>query len=117
MTELELKMLLNEKICDIADALMNYYDICGMKGSTCKVGKNPCCIGITYFGDGCPFLRDNQCHFRNAGCKLWFCETALKSTNPKCIEAIKILKKLAVLYELTKGPLIGQPYVGADKQS
>ncbi len=117
MTEQELIILLNEKLCDIADALMCYYDCCSIKDSACKVADpNPCCIN-SQFGKGlCPFWINNRCNFRHADCKLWICETAIKTTNPKCIEALKFLEQFARLYGIIRIPLIGESYAGADRQ-
>lgn len=115
MTELELQLFLNEKLCDMADALILFYDPCQMKGSVCKVGNpNPCCAYTRFGKDGCPFWH-GKCEFRNAKCKLWFCETALKNADPKFIESVKILEQMAKLYTFTRHPLLGESYIGADK--
>lgn len=116
MTEAELTIFLNEKLCDIADVLLDYYDCCGIEGASCKAGEvNPCCTGKTKFGHPCPFW-NGKCGFRNADCKLWLCETAVKSTDPKCVEALTLLEKFGLLFNLVRGPIIGQRYSGGDKQ-
>lgn len=117
MTELELTIFLNQKLVEIASVLMTYYDCCSIKGSSCKGGNpNPCCVGRTNFGDsGCPFWLSGTCQNQNAACKLWICASAIKTTDPKCVEALKLLEKFAQLYGLTRSPLIGQPYSGADR--
>ena len=116
MTETDLKLLLNEKISDIADALMFYYDCCGIRGSECKAGNpNPCCTGRTKFGNGCPFWK-GKCTFRNADCKLWLCQTAIDSTDQKCISALKLLSEFSLLFDIATNPIIGKPYCGGDKQ-
>jgi len=115
MTELELQLFLNEKLCDMADALILFYDPCQMKGSVCKVGNpNPCCAYTRFGKDGCPFW-NGKCGFRNAHCKLWFCYTAMKGTNPKVVEAFTLLEKVGQLFELVDKPIIGQGYIGADR--
>ncbi len=117
ITETELKLLLNEKLCDMADALMLYYDPCGIRDSACKGGDpNPCCVNSQFGRGGCPFMRDGKCNFRNCDCKLWLCETAVKAADPKCIEALKMLEHFAKLFGLVRSPLIGERYSGADKQ-
>jgi hypothetical protein len=115
MTEQELTLIMNEKICDIADALILYYDPCKMNGSACKAGDpNPCCKHTRFGTDGCPFW-DGKCDFRNAKCKLWFCETAIKDTDSRFIDSIKTLEQLGKLYALTSRPFLGQGYIGADR--
>lgn len=115
MTQQELIILLNEKVCDIADALMLYYNPCELHDFKCKAGNPNSCCKHTRFGDGvCPFLK-TTCTFRNTKCKLWFCATVLKDIDPKFINSIKILEQFSDLYSLISKPFIGQPYVGADK--
>lgn len=117
MTETEFLIFLNEKICDIADGLMSQYDYCGMVGNKCKGGDpNPCCINSQYGHGLCPFWNNKKCNFRNAGCKLWICESAIKTTDPKCLESLIILESLAKLHGLVRKPYIGKPYSGSDKQ-
>lgn len=115
LTETELILLLNEKISDIADGLMLHYNPCEMEGSSCKVGDpNPCCKHTRFGTNGCPFWHD-ACTFRNVECKIWFCGTAVTDMDEKCLMAFKLLEQLALLFDLTKRPLIGEPYVGADR--
>jgi len=116
MTEKELLILLNEKVCDIADALILYYNPCKMDGPACKVGNpNPCCTHTRFSKNMCPFWQSNKCNFRNVSCKIWFCETALKDVDPKFVEMIKLLEKVTSLYGLMEAPLIGEGYIGADR--
>ena|SRR3990170_4636529 len=116
MTDTEFLLFLNQKICEIAETMMSHYNCCNMHGSACRAGDpNPCCKN-TIFGKGlCPFWHDNRCNFRNAGCKLWLCNTAIAATDPKCVEGLKLLSELGKLYGLVRSPLIGHPYSGADK--
>lgn len=115
MNEQDLTRYINQKIIEIGQALMSYYDPCQHRNGTCKAGDpNPCCSGHTIFGQGCPFWHD-RCTFINADCVLWICETAVKSTDPKCVEALQLLERLGHLYGLVRRPLIGEPYKGADK--
>lgn len=119
MTDLEFALFLNQKLCEIARVLLARYDPCGLNGSACKVGDPiPCCLGSTSFGHGdCPFLAPGgPCQFENAACRLWLCRTALDSTDPKCVEALKHLEQVGYLFGLCRRPLIGQPYTGADRQ-
>jgi hypothetical protein len=116
ITELDLKLFLNEKICEIADVLMNYYDCCHIQGTSCKAGDpNPCCNHTLYGGEKCPFGSTNKCNFTNCNCKLWLCNTAIETTDPKCIQALNILEFFAKLYDLKRAPFIGGRYKGADK--
>src|SRR3990167_3801292 len=117
ITENDLKLFLNEKLCELADVMMTYYDCCHLRGSSCKAGDpNPCCKN-SQFGKGlCPFWKNNRCNFRNCDCRLWLCETAVKTTDPVCVEGLKLLEQFAKLYGLVRTPLIGERYSGADKQ-
>ena len=116
MTENELKGILNEKLCDIGEVLLEYYDCCGMNELSCKLGDpNPCCSENTVYARGlCPHSIDNKCTFRNASCKLWICKTAIKTTDPKCVEALLLLEKFGQLFEIVRRPIIGQRYRGLD---
>lgn len=117
MTESELRDLIGKKMYEIGDALMEYYDCCGIRGSSCKAGEeNPCCTGRTIFGNGCPFMIANSCHNPNCDCKLWLCATAIATTDPKCVETLKLLEQIGILYGVVRPPLIGQPYSGADRR-
>jgi len=114
ITELDLKLFLNEKICEIADVFMTYYDCCHIDGASCKAGNpNPCCGHTMYGGEKCPFGK--ICNFTNCNCKLWLCETALKTTDPMCIESLKALEQLAKIHGLRRKPFLGEGYIGADK--
>ena len=117
MNEIELTILLNDKLKDMAMAMMTYYDCCGIKGSACKGGDpNPCCVNSRFGRGTCPFLKEGGCSFRNAACSLWLCESAIKTTDPKCVEGLKLLEQFGALYGLVRKPFIGHPYSGADKQ-
>lgn len=59
---------------------------------------------------------DDKCQFDNPDCKLWICNTAIKTTDPKCVEALKFLEQFCQLYGLVRHPLIGEGYSGADRQ-
>ena len=116
MTEQELKDILEEKLCDMADALMVYYDPCHIVGNTCKVGdSNPCCTTITCYGSPCRYWQ-GECTYRNSTCKLWVCRTSVDSTDPKCIQGMTLLAQFGLLFGITKRPIIGTGYVGADRQ-
>lgn len=117
MNKTELKSIVNDKLCDLVDVLLNYYNPCNICGSGCRVSKeNPCCFD-TRFGKGkCPFLINDKCVNRNIECKLWICETAIKNTEPECIEALKVLEQFSQIFGLINGQLLGEPYIGADKK-
>jgi hypothetical protein len=109
MTELE------QKLIEMADILMKKYNPCHLEKDSCIGGNpNPCCFN-SQFGKGvCPYLKGG-CTNINCGCKLWICETAIKNTDPKCVEALRLLEKVAEIFGLDHDPFIGDPYVGADK--
>lgn len=117
MTEAELMVVIEKKLYEIADAMMEYYDCCKIRGSSCRAFENNLCCNHTVFGPGlCKFMVDDECHFPNSACRLWICKTAIESTDDKCVEGLKLLEQFALLYGLTTKPLIGHPYSGADKQ-
>lgn len=100
----------------VADALMRRYDFCGIRGCACKGGDpNPCCINSMYGPGLCPHWQD-KCTNPNPDCKLWICETAIKTCDPNCLEQLKTLEAIGRKYDLVHEPFIGDPYVGADKQ-
>ncbi len=115
MTEEELVQFLEHKLCEIADVLMEYYDPCHIRGGSCKAGENnPCCLYTRFSKELCPF-QDKGCHNPNAMCKLWLCKTAIATTDPKCVEAMMHLEHFGHVYGIVGKPMIGQPYVGADR--
>lgn len=118
MGEQELTRLLDQKLCEIGAALLDYYNCCGIDGATCKAypEQNLCCYNGGFGRGLCPYWQDDHCQHLNAGCRLWVCRTAIASTDPKCIEGLKLLEQFAYLFGLTRPPLIGHPYVGADRQ-
>lgn len=117
MNEHELVAFLDQKLVEIVDVLLVYYDCCGMRDATCKAypKRNRCCEN-GHFGKGlCPFWMNNKCQYSNADCKLWLCRTALSSTDPKCVKALSILSEFALLFDLATHPIVGEPYSGGDK--
>lgn len=105
-----------EKLVELSDLMIKRYNPCDHRDGKCRGGNPTLCCTDTPFGPGlCPFWKDRQCTCPNANCKLWFCETALKSMDVKAVEAFKLLQKFSQVYGLMKSPLIGQDYVGADK--
>jgi len=117
MTELEFKILLNEKLCDVADAILFYYNPCQLNGSKCLQGDaSYCCLFYPREHNGeCKFLKEDGCHFRNIKCKTWLCETAIRK-NPECVEALKVLESLAKMYGLARRPFLGERYVGKTEE-
>lgn len=115
-SEHELISSLEKKLIEMADLLIEYYNPCDLRVGSCRGGDPTLCCTHTPFGsDVCPFLKEHHCTFQNSNCKLWFCESALKSLDPKAVEAFILLQKFAQVYGLMKSPMIGLPYVGADK--
>lgn len=118
LRENELHAFLYQKLLEMGDAMMQFYDCCHIEGGTCKAGPNPCCTH-TQFGKGrCPFQRaDGGCNFQNLDCKLWLCDTAVATTDPKCVEGLVLLQRFAQLFGLSRPHSeIGTKYVGADRQ-
>lgn len=118
MTEHEFLCLLDQRLSDLADVLILYYDPCGVgspTNDTCRRG-HWCCYGRHFlpFNESgvCPLLGESGCTVKRASCKLWFCETALRAMDPKCLDAFRVLEGLVKLYELGGRPWLGQRYVG-----
>ena len=108
MTELE------QKLCELANLLIEEYNPCQIKNSGCLVSEdNPCCK-ISRFGRPCPYMQ-GECKNKNIECKLWFCETALKNMSDECKMEFYTLEKIAKTLNLIKRPFLGDPYIGADK--
>lgn len=122
MTEIELKIYLNDKLCDIADAILMYYNPCQIKDGSCTLcedmatDERHCCYRTNHKKldreQHCFFLGKNGCLFRNIKCKIWLCETAIRKTSPECVEALKALETFANIYGLTSRPMLGESYVG-----
>lgn len=117
MNEEEFSTILCEHLYAIADVLMEYYDCCHIVNGTCKAGDPTACCTNALFGKGiCPFWDGDICNNKNLDCRTWLCETAIQSTDPKCIETLKLVEKIADLYGLVMHPFIGEPYHnGADR--
>lgn len=115
MTDAEFKVLLDQRICDLADVLMLHYNPCGVGNGKCRRGYW-CCYGrhwLPFNAEGaCPLLDESGCTVRRAGCKLWFCETVLREVDSRCVAAFRVLEGLLKLYELSGRPWLGERYVG-----
>ena len=115
MTDRELRSFIDQKLCEIADALMHYYNPCEIQGSGCLAGKpNPCCLDTSQASGMCQFWMNDRCQFSNCDCKLWLCNTAAQYADPDCVSALKALESFARIFDLVKKPLIGDPYTGVD---
>jgi hypothetical protein len=120
MNETEFKLLLNEKLCDVADAILHYYNPCNLKENACLLTDDmendsvACCHFSKYDNINgerkCQFW-NGKCGFRNINCKIFLCATAIQ-TNPECVEDLKNLEIIAARYGLTRKPFLGQRYVG-----
>ena len=114
MNDTEFKIALNERLCDLAELVLYQYDPCKKEGSRCLVADpNPCCK-YTRFGDKCPHWT-GKCNYRNIWCKYWLCNTAVKNTQPECVEVLKHIQEIGKLYGLIGSPFFGEDYIGADK--
>jgi len=107
-SETEFKLLLHQKLCDLADLFLYQFDPCKLtkNGQACLLGDpNPCCTRTRFKReDGkpiCKFMVDNKCQFENIECKTWFCPKVKEQGNPKCIKSLEALYVIAKLFELT----------------
>jgi hypothetical protein len=125
MNELEFKILLNEKLCDLAEAILHYYNPCKFNGNSCllsdKIGKetNSCCFRSKFDRSNedkvCLFLKGRSCGFRNIGCKLFLCYFAAQE-NLECVEDLKSLELIAKHYGLMRRPFLGDRYAGMTEE-
>lgn len=125
MTDTEFKLLLNEKLCDLADAFLHYYDPCQRRDNTCLVCENietstvHCCYRTKWDrqdGDRhCAFLKNRSCGYRNISCKIWLCATAMQA-NPECLSDFKAIEEIARHYDLVRRPFLGQGYAGRSEE-
>lgn len=117
MNDKEFVAKLKNQLIDITDLFLEFYDCCGIEREQCKAGDpNPCCTGNTIFGLGCEHLSKEGCIFINLDCKLWLCNTAIESTDLKCIDSLKMLENIAKNFGLIRRPYLGDPYTGADRR-
>lgn len=117
MNETDFTIQLHNKLCELVDLFLYYYNPCKIEGNKCAAADpNPCCINSRFGKGTCPFMGANGCRFQNIDCKLWLCETAIKGIDEKCLQAFKLIEETTKLYGLAHRPYIGSPYVGADKQ-
>lgn len=104
MTELEFKILLHEKLCDLADLFLYYYKPCGIKNGKCLTGSFPCCIGSRFTqnsNEKCHFLGLYGCKFKNVECKVYLCNKAFIKANVNCIKSLEAINTIAKIYVLT----------------
>lgn len=116
MTEFKLKHAISSNIREIADHLISYYNPCDFSSNRCRVASPSPCCAETRYGSPCPHLIAGKCSMPNTECRLWFCRTAMKEMDPVCLEAFRILEKLAILFKLIEHPYLGEPYPGIDNK-
>jgi len=112
MTDVEFKLALNERLCDLAELMLHQYNPCNQQDGGCVAGKpNPCCTNTRFGKTGCPFF-DGKCKVRLIWCKYWLCEIAIRNTKPECVEVLKHIQEIGKMYELIGRPFLGCNYVG-----
>ena len=109
MTELE------QKLCELANLLIEEFNPCQIKDGGCLVGKPvPCCLA-PYFdtSKACPNIGNCQ---KTASCALWFCKTALEKMEPECKKSFYALEEIAKVNGLLSplAPNLGESYEGVD---
>jgi hypothetical protein len=109
MTDTEFKIHLHNKLCDVADLLMFYYDPCKLdKDGNCPGGTIGKCCYRTYYekkdGMGCIFLSDKHCTVRNFGCKIWFCFEAFDRFPRELKLVFKALEIIDRVFALSEYP-------------
>ena len=102
MTDLEFKIQLHNKLCELADLILYQYNPCQIRNGKCLDRDFPCCSSRFNRKDTgkCMFLKEKGCGGDNVVCKVWLCDKAEK-TNEECTKALKIIEELAKLYGFT----------------
>ena len=94
MTDVEFKLALNERLCDLVELMLHQYNPCNQQDGGCVAGKpNPCCTNTRFGKTGCPFF-DGKCKVRLIWCKYWLCEIAIRNTKPECVEVLKHIQEI-----------------------
>lgn len=113
------RLLLNDKLCDIADAVLRYYDPCQKKENSCLItddisdGSVHCCFHGP--GSGCWLWRDG-CQGRLISCKVWLCHPCFLKAPKDCVDTLQDIERIAIRYGLVRRPTLGDRYVGRDAQ-
>jgi hypothetical protein len=108
MKETEFKIQLHNKLSEVADLLMFYYQPCGLdKDGNCHNGNIKNCCHHTFYEKsegGCIFNSDNGCTIKNLGCKIWFCNEAYDKLPRKLKKTLRALEIIDRLYALSSYP-------------
>ena len=112
MNDIEFKLALNERLCDLADLMLHQYNPCQQQNGACVAGDpNPCCSNTRFGRTGCPFW-GGKCKFRTIWCRNWLCEIAIRNTKPECVDVLKHVQEIGRIYGLIGKPFLGENYVG-----
>lgn len=114
MNEVEFKLALNERLCDLAELFLYQYNPCKIENGACvSEDPNPCC-SITRFGkNGCPFW-NGKCKLKLIWCKNWLCEIAIRNTVPECVDSLKDIEQIGKRFGLIGRPFLGEKYKGRE---
>ena len=108
ISETEFKIQLHNKLCEVSDLLMFFYDPCHWENGKCKYGVTNCCHHTYYERrdacGGCIFLGEKGCTVKNLGCKIWFCNEAYDKLDGKYKRTLKALEIIARIYALSTFP-------------
>lgn len=116
VTEEIMRSFIDQKLCEMATVILRYYNPCRLTPQGCAAGEpNPCCVNDKNASGMCQFFMGGACQYTNCDCRLWLCDTAVRGTDEKCVRALRLLEEFAAVFDLVRPPLIGDPYVGADK--
>ena len=102
----EFKILLQNKLCDVVDILLAYYNPCGIKvGGICNsvTGKVFCCHNTNYESvtGGCVFLSDKGCKVKSLGCKVWLCNEIFDSIPRELKLTLKAIEIVDRVFQLS----------------
>ncbi len=109
MDDKEFELLLNQRLCGLADTILYYYNPCRIENGECIEGKMWCCSGTRFKTDvpynqigrpDCKFLGCEGCSFPNTKCKVWLCDHARKG-DERCGESLELIDRIAKIHKLT----------------
>lgn len=93
MNEIEFKILMNNKLCDLAKLFIDYYNPCKIDLGECT-NQVACCTHKSKFGYKetgiCRFLV-GICTFDNVYCRVYLCDKA-REVSPECAKYLDMIR-------------------------
>lgn len=108
MDQMDFRIILHNKLCEVADLFMRQYNPCQWWENKCIKGTPDCCRNINYEqlkdANNCLFLGRNGCSIETLGCKLWFCNEVFDAMPRELKLALKSLEIIARVHRLSSFP-------------